>query len=322
MAADDGTLYHRGMELRHLRYFMAAAEEEHFGRASDRLYVTRPAVSQIIADLEDELGTPLFERLAHRVKLTAAGHTLLPRIQALMKDLDEALAATKQAGRGNSGTLKIGYGSLTLLHSLFRDSIKTFRESYPDVNLTLIEMSTTDQRKALADGRIDAGFMHFGPGRALSRKRTGAGVAAQDEVVLDWFKIQTGALGVAVPKDHSLAQHTSLTLADLAHERFVVVPNSSASPGYGPLYALCQKAGFEPLIVQEVQTISTQVNLISVGMGIGLVVTGRDFSYPPTLSVVPLADVKYPTTFILGWVKGEESPTLDRMIDIIKARAK
>ncbi len=301
---------------------MAAAEEEHFGRASDRLHVTRPAVSQIIADLEAELKTPLFERLAHRVKLTAAGRALLPRIQSLMKDLDEALTMTKRVGQGSSGTLKIGYGSLTLLHSLFRDAIKQFRETCPDVNLTLMEMSTTEQRKALADGRIDAGFMHFGPGRALTRKKPGGTAAAQDESVLDWFKIQTGAMGVAVPNDHRLARRKSVTLADVAKERFVVVPNSSASAGYGPLYAMCQKAGFEPSVVQEVQTISTQVNLISVGMGVGLVVTGKHFTYPQSLSVIPLEDVNYPTTFLLGWVKGEKSPPLDRLIDIIKVLTK
>ena len=82
------------MELRHLRYFIAAAEEEHFGRAAERLYVTRPAVSQIIADLEDELGTPLFERLAHRVRLTAAGHVLLAQLQTLMSSLSQAIAPT------------------------------------------------------------------------------------------------------------------------------------------------------------------------------------------------------------------------------------
>jgi DNA-binding transcriptional LysR family regulator len=309
------------MELRHLRYFMAAAEEEHFGRASDRLHVTRPAVSQIIADLETELRTPLFERLAHRVKLTEAGRALLPKVQGLMKDLDVALAMVKRVGNGNSGNLKIGYGSLTLMNSLFRDSIKLFRETYPDVSLTLLEMSTTDQRRALADGLIDAGFMHFGPGRVLSRKKPNISVAAQDEAVLDWFKIQTGSLGVAMTNDHPLAKNTLLTLEHLAAEQFVVVPNSSSSPGFGPLYALCQKAGFEPTVVQEVQTISTQLNLISVGMGVGLVVTGNRFSYPSNLSVVPLEEVKYPTTFVLGWVKGEKSPTLDRMLDIIKSLA-
>ncbi|MDF3836701.1 LysR family transcriptional regulator [Cupriavidus basilensis] len=88
------------MELRHLRYFMAAAEEEHFGRASDRLSVTRPAVSQIIADLENELGTPLFERLACRVRLTAVGSALLPRVQEVMNDLNDAIATARRVDEG------------------------------------------------------------------------------------------------------------------------------------------------------------------------------------------------------------------------------
>lgn len=301
---------------------MAAAEEEHFGRASDRLHVTRPAVSQIIADLEDELGTPLFERLAHRVKLTAAGRTLLPRVQAVMKDLEDSMAMARSVGQGKSGSLSIGYGSLTLMHALFRAAIKQFHETYPDVNLTLVELSTTDQPKALAEGRIHAGFMHFGPGRALLRKRKNGGVAGQDETVLDWIRIQTGSLGVAVPVGHRLAKKKSVSIADLAGEPLVVVPRSSVSPGYGPLYTLFQKAGFEPKVVQEVETISTQLNLVSVGLGVGLVVTGGGFDYPTSLSVVPLEEVNYPTTFVLGWVKGEKDPSLERMIDIVKVLAK
>ncbi|CAN7349384.1 LysR substrate-binding domain-containing protein [Variovorax sp. LjRoot178] len=310
------------VELRHLRYFMAAAEEEHFGRASDRLHVTRPAVSQIIADLESELGTPLFERLAHRVKLTAAGRALLPQIQSVMANLEDSLAMARRVGQGKSGSLNIGYGSLTLLHSLFRDSVKQFHEVYPDVNLSLVELSTSEQPRALAEGRISAGFMHFGPGRTMFRKRKSDGVAGQDETVLDWFKIQTGSLGVAVPTDHKFANRKSLSIADLKGEPLVVVPRSSVSPGYGPLYALCQKSGFEPRTVQEVQSTVTQLNLVTVGLGVGLVVTGKGFSYPPNLCVVPLEDVNYPTTFVLGWVKGEKDPALERMIEIIKELAK
>ena len=310
------------MELRHLRYFIAAAEEEHFGRASDRLCVTRPAVSQIIADLEQEIGTPLFERLAHRVKLTAAGRTLLPQLQAVMTQLGDAVAAAKRVGEGKSGALNIGYGSLTLLHPLFRAVVKRFHETYPDIALSLLELSTTDQPKALAERRIHAGFMHFGPGRALLRKRHGEHILGQDETVLDWYRIQTGGLGVAVANDHRLARRKAVTIADLAEERFVIVPNSSASPGYGPLYTLCKKAGFEPQVVQEVSTTTSQLNLISVGMGIGLAVIGRDFSYPASLSVIPLSDVNYTTSFVFAWVKGQKDPTLDRMLEIIKAMAK
>jgi DNA-binding transcriptional LysR family regulator len=307
------------MELRHLRYFIAAAEEEHFGRASDRLFVTRPAVSQLIADLEDELGTPLFERLAHRVKLTAAGRALLPRLRVVMKDLDDALTMAKRVGQGKTGLLNIGYGSLTLLHSVFRASIKQFHESYPEVTLSLFEMTGDEQARALAEGRVHAAFMHFGPGRELLRKRRDDTEEGQDKTVLDWILIQNGGLGVAVPKDHPIARRKSVTIADLARERFVVASRSTSSPGYGPVYALCKKAGFEPNIVQEVETVTSQLNLVSVAMGIGLIVTGRNFTYPPSLRVVPLEDVKYPTTFIFGWIKGPKEPTVDRMIEIVKS---
>lgn len=310
------------MELRHLRYFMAAAEEEHFGRAAERLHVTRPAVSQIIADLEAELGTPLFERLAHRVRLTAAGRVLLPKLRGVTADLDEALSLARRVGQGKSGTLNIGYGSLTLLHSLFRAAIKRFSEEYPDVSLSLIEIPSSEQPKALAAGRLHGGFMHFGPGPGPLRKRRGESVIAQDQSVLDWVRIQSGTLGVAMPIDHRLAARKSVTLAELAPERFVVVPRSSSSPGYGPLYALCQKAGYEPRIVQEVRSIAAQINLVSVGMGVGLVVMGAGFEYPHSLAVVPLDEVSYATSFVFGWVRGERDPALDRMIEIVKALAR
>lgn len=310
------------MELRHLRYFMAAAEEEHFGRASDRVHVTRPAVSQIIADLEGELGTPLFERLAHRVKLTAAGRALLPRLQAIMDDLNDALAMTKRVGEGKSGTLNIGYGSLTLLHTLFRAAIKQFNETYPDVELSLIEMPTSEQPKALSEGKIHAGFMHFGPRPALLRRKRKNDEQVQDQTVLDWLPIQTGGLGVAMPNDHRLAKKRSISLAELANERFVVVPRSISSPNYGQIYALCQKAGFEPQIVQEVSSIASQLNLISVGMGIGLAVIGKNFVYPTSLAVVPLDQINYTNSFVFAWIKGQRDPTLDCMIDIVKTIAK
>jgi DNA-binding transcriptional LysR family regulator len=312
------------MELRHLRYFIAAAEEEHFGRASERVHVTRPAISGIIADLESELGTPLFERLAHRVKLTAAGQALLPRFQTIMGDLNETISMMKRIGEGKSGTLKIGYGSLTLLHSLFRATIKQFKETHPDVDLALLEMPTSLQPKALVEGKIDAGFMHFGPRSSILRRRRKDGPQTQDQdhADLDWLRIQTGGLGVAMPNDHPLAKRKSVTLAELGDESFVVVPHSISSPNYGQIYALCQKAGFEPKIVQEVGTISSQLNLISVGMGIGLAVIGRNFVYPNSLAVVPLEQISYTNSFVFAWIKGQKDPALDRMIDIVKVLSK
>ena len=309
------------MELRHLRYFIAAAEEEHFGRAAERLYVTRPAVSQIIADLEDELETPLFERLAHRVKLTAAGQVLLVQLQSLMGNLSQAIALTKRVGAGRTGALNIGYGSLTLLHPLFRAVVKAFNEQYPEVTLSLLEIPSSKQPQALAEGRIHASFMHYSNTATPPRKRKNSPDAlAQDVTVLERMKIQTDSLGLVVSRDHKLAGRKSVSLSELADERWVVIPHSTVSPGYGPLYSICQEAGFEPNIVQEVNSITTLLNLASVGVGIGLVVTGKNFVFPSNLSVLKIEGVVYPTTFSLCWVRGRMEPTLARFIDTVKAQ--
>ncbi|VTU45310.1 Hca operon transcriptional activator (plasmid) [Variovorax sp. SRS16] len=309
------------MELRHLRYFMAAAEEEHFGRAAERLHVTRPAVSKLIADLESELETPLFERLAHGVKLTDAGHALLPMLKMAMTELNDAFSVAKRVGQGKRGSLSIGYGSLTLLHPMFRAAVKQFRQTCPDVTLTLVEAPSSEQFKVLASGKIHAGFMHLSPRAAVLRKHRSADALAQDEILLDWFRIQTCGLGVAVPSDHRLANRKLVAMEELAGEPFIVVPGSSRSPAFGLPHDLCQKAGFEPQIVQEVSTVTSQLNLITVGMGIALMPTGRDFLYPSSVSVIPLEHVSYSTSFVLGWVKGMRSAALDHMIEIVRTLA-
>lgn len=307
------------MELRHLRYFIAAAEEEHFGRAAERMYVTRPAVSQIISDLEDELGTQLFERQAHRVKLTAAGRIFLTQLQSLMQELSQAITLTRDVGAGRTGVLNIGYGSLTLLHPLFRAAVKAFNEELPDVKLSLLEIPSSQQPRALAEGRIHASFMHFSNMPDSGKKRKAKSDAIDtDSTELDSLKIQSEGLGLVVPKEHRLAKQKSVTLAELASEKWVVIPHSTVSPGYGPLYTICQQAGFEPRIIQEVNSITTLLNLVSVGVGIGLVVTGKGFAFPNSLSVLQIEDISYPSTFALCWVRGRMEPTLARFIDVVK----
>lgn len=308
------------MELRHLRYFIAAAEEQHFGRASEKLHVTRPAVSKIVADLEEELGMLLFERQGHRVSLTPAGRKLLPDMKAVMHMLTDSFAAAKKISEGKSGNLSIGYGTLTLHNQLFRASIKKFKEANPDVSLTLVELPTLAQPKALAEGRIHVGFMHFGALEAgPQRKKRPSLLAVQDETGLEMHTLETGSIGVLMEKTHRLAREKQLSLKDLAGERFVLVPKSSASPGYGMLYSLCQEAGYEPDVAQEVNSISTMLNLVSVGVGIGLCVIGKNFAYPSQIRVVPLRQVAYTTSFVVGWLKGRRDPLIDALLDAVRS---
>lgn len=306
------------MELRHLRYFIAAAEEEHFGRAAERLNITRPAVSQLISDLEDELGTLLFERLAHRVKLTAAGRALLPQLQKIMNSLNQAFTTAKRVGEGKSGVLNIGYGSLTLLHPLFRATIRRFHELYPDVTISLVQMPTSEQTEALLSEKIHAGFLHLGPPDNAPNRKTNDDARSRHKSQFNSYLIQSGDLGVALPSDHPLAGRKSVSLEELSDEGFVVVPRSKVCPSYGRIYALCKDAGFEPRIVQEVNTIASQMNLISVGMGVGFAVMGKHFAYPEGISVVALSGVTYPTSFVLGWHSGRTEPVVEKLIDTVK----
>jgi DNA-binding transcriptional LysR family regulator len=306
------------MELRHLRYFIAAAEEQHFGKASDRLHITRPAVSQIIADLEAEIGAALFERSAQGVKLTAAGHALLPKLQAIMDDLTDALMLAKRVSEGKTGLLTVAYGSLTLLHPIFRATIKTFRSLYPDVTLSLAEILTSNQPQAISEGKIQAGFMHLGPLPELLDNERRSGCLELEQASLEWHRIQSGGLGVMLPTDHRLASRERISLKELAGESFVVVPRSISTPGYGPLFALCQKAGFQPNILQEVRSIAAQLNLVSVDMGIGLTVLSKDFRYPESVTVLPLDDVSYSTSFVFAWLKDDRNPLLRRMVEVVQ----
>lgn len=306
------------MELRHIRYLIAAAEEEHFGRAADRLNVTRSAVSQIIADLEGELGVELFERQAQRVRLTAAGRAMLPRLNALMTELNQTIALGKRVGQGKSGLLRIGYGSLSTHHPIFRDAIKRFHEACPDIVLSLVEVPTSRQLRALRDGVIQAGFMHVGPGFVVSdRRQHGSGdVEAQD---LHGYVIEAASLGVMVPRDHRLAGKEGAQLEWLANEPLVMVYDSENSPAFGHLFRLCRSAGFELQIVQEVSATTTQQDLVAVGVGIGVTVVGGRHAYPAELCVVRFTDIDYPISFQVGWMGRTIEPALREFLQVVRS---
>jgi len=240
-------------------------------------------------------------------------------VKALMTDLGQAIAMTRQVGEGRVGALNIGYGTLTLLHPLFRAAVKAFHEHCPDVTLSLLEIPSHAQATALAEGRIHAGFKHFSKRQPdPEHKHIFGNVLAQDATVQDYLTIQEEGLGLVIPAEHRLAGRKSVSLAELRDERWVVIPSSTVSPGYGPLFVLCQQAGFEPRVVQEVHSITTLLNLVSVGVGIGLSVTGKGFVFPPSLSVLKLEGVKYPSTFALCWVQGNMEPPLARFVEIVK----
>jgi DNA-binding transcriptional LysR family regulator len=166
------------MELRHLRYFVAIGEEQHYGRAARSLRVAQPALSRQIQDLEKELGFKLFERLPRGVKLSTAGKLFLEDARRILQDVSEATARADRVARGHSGTLRVGFAENASWHGIVPDSLRRFREQQPDAELQLQPAASSAQLEAIRSVRLDAGFVQEGPNEAtiLSLVSTGLGV--------------------------------------------------------------------------------------------------------------------------------------------------
>jgi DNA-binding transcriptional LysR family regulator len=151
------------MELRHLRYFAAVGEEQHFGRASRRLRVAQPALSRQIQDLEEEIGFKLFERLPRGVKLNPAGKLFLEDARRILQEVNDAAARAARVAHGRSGTLRVGFTENASWRGVVPDSFRRFREQQPDAELQLYPEASLDQLEAIRSGRLDAGFVNFMP---------------------------------------------------------------------------------------------------------------------------------------------------------------
>src|SRR3989442_3833249 len=188
------------MELRHLRYFVQVAEEQHYGRAAERLRVAQPALSRQIQDLEREVGFKLFDRMPRGVKLSAAGTLFLAEARRILKDVDEAMLRAQRVARGQSGTLRVGFTENASWHGPVPDSLRLFRQRYPDAELQLNPQSSLEQLEALRTGRLDAGFVY--------------NVTKADRE-LDQLPIAMHGVALAVPKGHPLSKCKKLRLRDL-----------------------------------------------------------------------------------------------------------
>src|ERR687885_395673 len=151
------------MELRHLRHFVAVAEELHVGRAAARLHIAQPPLSRQIRDLERDVGAPLFARVPRGVALTPAGHAFLPEARLTLAQAERARRTAQRAARGEIGRLRVGFVEAATFSGILPDVLRFFRKHYPDVALELLELSSLQQAEALREGRIDVGLLYSPP---------------------------------------------------------------------------------------------------------------------------------------------------------------
>ncbi|SEG74926.1 LysR substrate-binding domain-containing protein [Paenibacillus sp. UNC499MF] len=242
------------MDLKKLHYFIAVAEELHFNRAAKKLNMTQPPLSQQIQVLEEELGVKLFERTKRQVRLTPAGAVFLEESRSLVAQLEQSIRKTQLAGQGKTGNLSIAFVDSAVGGTMV-EVLKAYREKFPDVQLTLTEMTTTQQLKALHDKKIDVGFLRSaGPSAHINSR-----LYANESLL------------AVLPVTHPLAAQMSLSIHALADEPFIMPPHNKGAAFHELIFGFCGKHGFQPRIVQEAVQMYTIVNLVAAGIGISIV---------------------------------------------------
>jgi DNA-binding transcriptional LysR family regulator len=284
------------VEFRQIRYFLAVAEELHFTRAAHRLHVAQPALSQQIRQLEEEVGAQLFERSNRRVELTPAGEAFRSRALIALDQMNRAAVEAGQAGRGESGSLSIGFVS-SAVWGVLPVLLRRFRKDAPLAEVELRELDPADQLRDIRERHLDVGFMH----------------AVLDEPQLSFVVVARDKLVVALPEKHRAAADPAVELRSLATET-IFIPKRHASTGFHELViAACGNAGFAPARTQSTRLLQTSVALVAGGVGIALVPESfrdnlkiRGVVYRPIQGETPVAELK------AVWRADNHSPLLAR----------
>ena len=291
------------MELRHLRYFVAVAEELNFTRAAARLHIGQPPLSMQIRDLEGEMGVRLFERTQRRVALTPAGQCLLEHAYRILGGVREAVEAAQRAARGELGELRVGFTSSLPFTDLLPDALHAYRRRFPAVRLQLSEMFTPEQFGALARGELDVGFVRLQGGRAPD------GIALRE--------IARNPLRLVVNASHRLARAAAVSFAELRDEDFIGFPADVGTDLPAVLRGLCRQAGFEPRIVQTAREATTQIGLVGAGLGVAVLPAPLETVRMARVRYLPIIDADAQFRLAVATVKGAPSPLLQGFLDVV-----
>jgi DNA-binding transcriptional LysR family regulator len=293
------------MELRHLRYFVAVAEELHFGRAARRLNIAASPLSQRIRECEKELGVPLFVRTSRKVTLTEEGRLFLEHVRPALAQLDKAHEAIHAAHRGRAGRIAIG-AVPAATYSLVPAILREFNHLRPAVDIRFLEMSSTQQRAALLERRIDVGFTR----QAAADPAMQATILAKER------------LCVALPADHPRAHQENLRLADLASDGFILFSRHLNPELHDWIIAACQDAGFSPRVAQEGNDAHTILALVAAGLGVAMVTASLQKLTRPEVVYrdLPLQDTRE-IELSLVWRRREHSPLVEIFVKTAQAVA-
>jgi DNA-binding transcriptional LysR family regulator len=276
------------VELRHLKYFLALADELHFGKAAEKLFIAQPPLSRQIMELEAGLGVKLFNRNKRNVELTPAGQYLMKEAKNVLYQVDNIKEQIKSIGAGLNGQLKIGYVGAAM-HSVLPEILSRVNKNYPEIKTTLYELSNEEQKNAVLSGQIDVGFVRV--------------PILHDRLISE--KIFEETFSIVISMNHPLAVRKRIKLIDLAEEQFISFSSVCGRGMTDSIMSICHKAGFTPKISHETSQINTIIRLVESGIGYSIVPTSTKDSYKLNIKFIELK--KFPERALMFLLYTKES---------------
>jgi DNA-binding transcriptional LysR family regulator len=292
------------VELRHLRYFVAVAEELHFHRAAERLHMSQPPLSQQIRALESELGVELLWRNRRRVELTEAGASFLGEARAILASVQHAGEIARRVARGEVGKLSVGFVG-SAMYATLPEILRAFRTEHPEVELQLRPFPTAPQLEALRDGRVDVGFLRPPVQRAGLEIET----------------IQRETIVVALPQAHALAGAESVAITQLRNETFVLLARTESPGVYDSLALTLSELAGNPRAVQEADDMQTLIGLVAAGIGVALVPVSVSLLVRPGVVYTKLSGRAPTVELALAWRSGHVSPVAQAFLAVARTFA-
>lgn len=288
------------IELRHLRYFLAVAEELHFRKAADRLFISQPGLSRQIKQMEQELGLDLFERSNKKVYLTKSGKYLQQEVELVLKNLDHMFSHTQLIDQGKEGEISFGYVG-SAMQNVIPEFILKIKDDYPNIHYNLKEMENPDQIDALFMKEIDLAFVR------LDKVPKG----------LNIHRVFEDTFSLVLPESHALNQNNFKGLSALKEEPFILFDQSYSPAYYEQVMQIFEQSGFHPQISHNTVHASTIFRLVENNLGISIVPSSLLLGYSMNIKSIELNQIPQRTVLSVAWSSSNRNPILNKILTFI-----
>jgi DNA-binding transcriptional LysR family regulator len=294
------------VELRHLRYFVAVAEEEHFGRAAERLHVVQPAITRQVRQLEEEIGCALFERLKRGVRLTEAGRSFREEAVQLLLQLERGIDRTRLVAQGKVGRLRVGFADTATYSGELPSILREFHARWPDVRLELFPSSSVVAREQLQERKVDVAFVYILPTNLPELKSR---------------RVSFERWVLALPREHPLVKSKRVTLGDLKGEPFVWFPRPAGPLLYDRVLSACEAAGVRLNIVQEANNLTTILSLVAGGIGLSFSIKSAARTKPDSVVLREIEGLHIKIELSVIWRDDNKLPALQKFIEVVRKQS-